>query len=111
MLAAIFDAAKIGGWRAVHFRPARTKYGWVTPYTGDDGFPDTVLVRPPELLFVELKAKYPKRPGSRVGEPRPEQIAWLDDLQACDVEAFVIQPPDLDDFLARLIRPRTKVAR
>lgn len=39
------------------------------------GFPDTVLVRPPRLVFAELK-----REGLRY-QPSPAQHGWLDDLE------------------------------
>jgi len=42
-------------WKAVHFRPARTKQGWRTAMTGDRGFVDLVLARNGVVLHVELK--------------------------------------------------------
>jgi hypothetical protein len=95
MAAAIFDAARIGGWRAIHHRPARTQHGWRTPYTGDTGWPDFVLCRPPELLIVELKTAR--------GTLGPGQQEWIEALQQAGVEAFVLQPDDLDWLLHRLL--------
>jgi len=51
------------------------------------GLPDLLLVRPPRLLFAELKA-------SR-GVVRPEQRRWLELLGACPgVEVHVWRPDD-----------------
>jgi hypothetical protein len=43
--ATILDAARLLGWRACHFRPARTTRGWRTPVEGDPGFPDLTLAK------------------------------------------------------------------
>ena len=59
---AVMEMAKLLGWRCVHFRPARTLHGeWRTAIEGHAGFPDLVLLRPPRLVFAELKSK--KRAG------------------------------------------------
>ena len=41
------------GWRWSHFRAARTRHGWRTPLSGDQGFPDIVAVRDERLAFIE----------------------------------------------------------
>ncbi len=69
---AIVEAAMMLGWRVMHTRPARTGKGWRTPLQGHRGFPDLVLVRPPRLVFAELK--------SLSGKLTPEQTAWIDAL-------------------------------
>lgn len=50
------------------------------------GFPDLVLVRPPNCLFRELK--------SQTGKLTADQSAWLDSLAACDQDAGVWRPSD-----------------
>jgi DNA primase len=66
--------------------------GWLTYHTHDSrrstaGFPDLVLVRPPAVLFAELK--------SESGALRPEQEAWLRKLARCEgVGARVWRPSD-----------------
>ena len=66
--------------------------GWLTYHTHDSrrstaGFPDLVLVRPPVVLFAELK--------SESGTLRPEQEAWLRKLARCEgVGARVWRPSD-----------------
>lgn len=61
----VTDLAEIQGWKWAHFRPAMTKYGWKTPVSGSlgAGFPDLILVRDTEILFVELKAEKSKPTG------------------------------------------------
>lgn len=69
------DLLKLYGWRWTHFRPAWSRKGYRTPIKGHKGFPDYCAVRPPRLLFIELKDQYSK--------PTPEQEAWLNDLREC----------------------------
>jgi len=101
LLTAITEAATYRGWRWVHFRPAQTAKGWRTPTQGHSGFPDLCLVRKGDLLFWELKAAR--------GSLSPDQVAWLDEINAnrgglCapDQRAQPIFPADLDWALGRL---------
>lgn len=72
------DLLYLYGWRWTHFRPAWSAKGYRTPITGDKGFPDYCAVRPPRLLFIELKDKYSKL--------SPEQEDWHKDLRECEQE-------------------------
>jgi hypothetical protein len=74
------------GWRWFH--PPRAVKEKITA-----GYPDDTLVKPPRLLFAELKqeGKYPS----------VEQRAWHADLLACGVEVYVWRPYD---FLSGRIR-------
>lgn len=92
---AVIKAAQLLGWRVAHFRPALTQTGrWVTAVQGDGvGFPDLVLVRPPRLMFVELK--------SHRGQVSDEQQAWLSDLtkvanmeEPGEIDVYVWRPAD-----------------
>ncbi len=56
--------AKIFGWRYYHT--------WRS-FHSPAGFPDVVMVRPPRLVFAELK--------SEKGKTTPEQEGWLEDLR------------------------------
>jgi len=79
----VIDLAHIYHWRVAHFRPARTADGWRTAVSGDGvGFPDLVMVRPPRLIFAELK--------SEKGKTTNEQGAWLEDLRRCRTKARVV---------------------
>lgn len=101
----IIDLAKVTGWRVAHFHDSRRE---VRPgiFVGDKeakGFPDLVLLRPPEILFWELKRQGPPSAAS----PSPEQQRWLDELTACGLEARVIRPSDFETYcVARLRQPR-----
>jgi len=84
----VIDAADLGGWMIFHDNDSRTNR---------PGFPDLVLLRPPELLFVELK--------SARGRIRPEQALWLEQLAQVDfISSDVIRPVDADAMIARLLR-------
>jgi hypothetical protein len=90
-------------------------YGWRTYFTHDSrrspaGFPDLVLVRPPELIFAELKTEK--------GRVRPEQADWLADLEAVArtlavegvraLDVCLWRPSQFDEINARLARGRVR---
>lgn len=85
--AVIVKVARHHGWHVVH--TYRTKVGpgqWRTATT-ENGVPDLMLMRPPSLVFLEVKAQK--------GTAAPEQIAWIADAQACTgVEAYIVRPTD-----------------
>ena len=68
--------------------------GWLAYFTWSSvhspaGFPDLVLVRPPRLVFAELKAGR--------GQPTALQRTWLKRLGQCPgVEAYLWKPSDED---------------
>jgi hypothetical protein len=86
--AQILQLARLAGWKAYHTFDSRRSTA---------GFPDLVLVRPPVVLFVELK--------SEEGKLRPEQKAWLEVLSRCErVEARLWRPgmwPEIERVLCR----------
>ena len=92
LLDAIVQAAKLHGWMVAHFRPALTAKGWRTPMQGDPGFPDLVLARKGEVLFLELK--------SQKGRMTEAQTAWHYELGIA--RAHLVLPEDLDDVLCML---------
>ena len=70
--------------------------GWVLQYHTYDsrrsnpGFPDLVLVRPPRILFIELKAQK--------GVITPAQKLWKEALDKCPgVESYIWRPTDGDE--------------
>jgi hypothetical protein len=90
----VLEVAWLAGWRSLHIRPARRADGsWRTPVAGDGrGWPDLTLVRPPRLLFVELK--------SARGKLRPEQSDWLDVLRLLPgAEVYLSTPADWDNLV------------
>jgi hypothetical protein len=80
--------ARLRGWLVAHFRPARTAKGWCTAVEADgQGFPDLVLVRSSEILFVECKR-------SEKEKPTPEQRKWLLALATSGCRAMIWSPED-----------------
>ena len=93
----LINLAHLHGWHIAHFRPARTEKGWRTAVSGDGkGFPDCVLVRPPRVIFAELKIP--------PNQPSEEQWEWLYSLQSCfpPVDCFLWHPSDRD-FIEQLL--------
>ena len=77
---AVIEAASYLGWR--HFHPYEMR-------KSDPGWPDLVLVRPPRLLFVELK--------SENGKVTDAQQEWMYVLTGVPgVEVYVWRPLDWD---------------
>src|SRR5438132_4550516 len=82
----VLDCARLFNWRFAHFRPARTTKGWRTALEGDRGFPDCVFVKPPRIIFAELK--------SDSGKATVDQVLWLEDLKSSGVESYCLRPTD-----------------
>ena len=82
---AIGELLNVLGYTWDHFRPARTKHGWVTPLSGHKGAPDLRMVGS-RLLFAELK--------SAKGNLSPEQEGWIDRLRGVGAEVYVWRPED-----------------
>lgn len=74
----VFDVAKRGNWITYHtYRSDRSPRG----------FPDVVAVRPPRVLFIELKKQR--------GTVSEAQAVWLAYLRACPgVEVYIWRPED-----------------
>ena len=76
---AVISTAKQLGWKVSHFGSTvkvvkrGDRYATV-PDPGASGFPDLVLVRPPRLMFVELKGK--------TGQLSEAQMEWMAALSA-----------------------------
>jgi hypothetical protein len=81
------DVAKALGWRRYHT--------WLSK-NSPAGFPDEVLLRPPRLIFAELK--------SERGKLRAEQEAWLAELRHVPgIEVYEWRPEDMD-AIAEVLR-------
>lgn len=82
----VTDIAKMFRWQIYH--PFLSKWS-------EKGFPDLTLIRPPRLVFAELKRDKAKT--------TPAQDEWLELLGACPgVEVYVWRPADLDAIVAVL---------
>lgn len=88
----VIHLATLGQWR--HFHPYNMR-------RSDPGWPDLVLVRPPEILFVELKAQR--------GRLSQAQKDWIALLEACGQEIHVWRPGDVDEVVRRLTTARPLV--
>lgn len=76
----VVTLARVCGWRVYYTTDSRR-----SPF----GFPDLCMVRPPRLIFAELKTER--------GKLTPQQIEWLDDLHRVPgIEVFQWRPSDFD---------------
>jgi hypothetical protein len=98
----ILEAADIGHWHYVHFRPGRTTHGWRTAFTGHPGFPDLILARE-TVLIRELKLRGRNK-------PTVDQLRWINTLQHAGIDAGILWlPDDLDPFCTLLATPERSV--
>jgi hypothetical protein len=87
LTAYVRDVARAFNWRRYHT--------WLSKHS-PAGFPDEVLVRPPRLVFAELK--------SMRGKLSAEQETWLADLREVPgVEVYQWRPEDMD-AIAEVLR-------
>jgi hypothetical protein len=101
----LLHEAQLGGWRVFHipdwiwrsifslwkrhgFRKGRT---WPSK-----GFPDLILLRPPEIMVAEVKTMQ--------GTVSTEQRGWLIAFAECGLENYVWRPAHLDWIRWRLSR-------
>ena len=103
LLEAVIDTAHAFGWRATHFRPAKTERGWRTAVQADGkGWPDLTLVRE-RVVYAELKA------GRNVLSA--EQELWVAALDAAGAEIYVWRDGDwIDGTIERTLRRRDREA-
>lgn len=91
----IRELAALLHWRRYH--------AWLAKHS-PAGFPDEVLVRPPRLIFAELKTDR--------GKVSPAQAEWLDDLARLpNVEAYVWRPEMIDAITICLQARQLPLAR
>jgi hypothetical protein len=83
--AQVLQLASAFGWKGYHT--------WNSQHSAA-GFPDLVLVRRPRVVFAELKTNR--------GLVSDAQQAWLDELAACGLEAYVWRPGDLEHVVRTL---------
>ena len=91
---------------------ART-YGWIVGFTYDarksePGEPDLRMVRPPRVIFAELKTvkgKLTKGRWNKSGRWLPGQDQWAAVLSECPgVEYYLWRPDGLDGDIERILR-------
>ena len=95
---AVITLAKLHGWKVMHTQPAQIRPGrWITPNTGDQGFPDLVMVHPSRgCIYVEIKTDK--------GVVSNTQWEWLITLEDAGCEVHVWRPYDLEKISERLAR-------
>ena len=81
------DLAKLFGFKYYHT--------WRS-FHSPAGFPDCVLIKPPRIIYAELK--------SEKGQPTSEQYEWLTLLAECPQnEVFLWRPSDFEE-IAEILR-------
>ena len=86
---AVEEQCRSNGWQFYHITDSRS----VSAKEGK-GFPDLVIMRPPCLLFVELKLEY--------NSPDVNQLRWIHGLRKCKQEAYVLTPKNFPLFINSL---------
>ena len=82
----LLDAAVPAGWMAYHTYDSRRSTA---------GFPDLVLVKPPVVIFAELKTEK--------GTPSTAQDEWLEKLGLCtELSVHLWRPSNWDEIEERL---------
>lgn len=89
----VVSLANLFGWWVHHeFDSRRSTEGW----------PDLVLIRPPRLIFAELKTD--------VGKTTAEQDAVIDMLRECGETVHVWRPRDWE-IIQRVLQPSSNNAK
>ena len=86
----IFEYVALRGWRCYHVTNVKGRLRG----PGAVGFPDLVLLRPPRLIFAELK--------NEVRGITAEQFLWLEALQKTEAEVYLWRPsdwPEIEEIL------------
>jgi len=99
LLRSVIERARFHGWHIYHPLPAVVgkNQRTMTAQLGHSGFPDLVLLRPPRLIFAELK----------VGRNHPtvNQREWIDGLERVpEVEMYVWRDRDWPDLIMATLR-------
>ena len=82
-MALVKEAAETCGWMFYHT---------YNSHRSSPGFPDLVMVRPPDIIFVELKAEK--------GRVTQDQEEWGWALMGCPgVEYYLWRPSDWDELV------------
>ena len=83
--------AVVGALRQMGYLTYHTRYS----LGSNPGFPDVVAIRPPHVIFIELKREN--------GAVTVTQREWIRAAAGCTrVDAFVLRPSGLTNFVARL---------
>lgn len=96
----ITQLATTYGWKWVHFGDSRNtnKHGQQFGDKNAAGWPDLFLIRPPEIVVIEVKKE--------LGTTTPNQDEWLDLFRASGIDTYVSRPSSFEEVRARLTRAR-----
>lgn len=93
----VLEWAKVYGWLRFHVRQSGEGGRNVQ---GDRGFPDLVLLKPPRLIFAELKVGRNKESAEQV-----QWLGWLLNLGCPEIAAYTWRPAQWSEILAILGSP------
>jgi hypothetical protein len=88
---------KVYQWRAFHVR--NSGYGGNTYVQGDRGFVDILAVKGSRWIAAELKIG---KAGTKIGDPKPEQLQWLEALKRVGAETYIWRPENWSEILVVL---------
>ncbi len=94
--AQVVRAARMFRWMVSHM---------TLPQRSEPGVPDLLMVRPPRVIFAELKSETGRldarqRYSPRTGRALPNQKDWKDALEGCiGVEYFLWKPSNWDEIV------------
>lgn len=77
--------------------PTRRTPGRWTPEHAGKGVPDLICLRPPRVLWLEIKTE--------TGRVSPRQEAWLEGLRQSGQEAYIVNVPGDFNWLDDLLSP------
>lgn len=98
---AVVELAHFGSWLVHHTRTVHIAGGgWTSPGI-DRGFPDLVLVKPPHIIYVELKTD--------VGRLSTHQFYWLEMLKDAGADVRVWRPRDWPEIQNTLAPSRKQI--
>jgi len=91
----VTDALTALGYVWTHFQAARARSGrWLTPLTGDPGFPDVIALRAGVGWALEFK--------SQKGRATLGQLGWIAAFRRAGFQSYIIRPDELDWLLESL---------
>ena len=95
-MAQVMELARARNWKVYHpYDSRRSSYG----------YPDLTMVRPPRVIFMELKSEkgqldIKQRYSPKTGRALPNQKDWKDAFESCPgVEYYLWRPTDWEDLV------------
>ncbi len=87
LMSQVKDLAKIYHWKLYH--PFLSKWS-------EKGYPDITLIRPPRIIFAELKRD--------TGKLTPSQLEWAELLKACPGVEYHLWKPSNFESIVEVLR-------